>query len=171
MLLGLGDLIVKKGFNVVSNLDLVAASLISDMMAGMVTRVSAWLMRVDTGGSFLMIAPVSSTTVLTGFSLAMLAGFPAVAMFCVCSKLFFEIGKFVALVPSRMLMRVTGFKVADFDANTGSSNREVELGTMEVFLQLPNPVACDILSGYLLLARAEADDVAANRWLIEIFII
>jgi hypothetical protein len=68
MLDGLGDLKVRKGFSVLSNLDLVAASLISGSMLGADTKHSAWFRRVDTEGSFLTIDPVSSTTVCTDFS-------------------------------------------------------------------------------------------------------
>jgi hypothetical protein len=58
---------VRKGKSIVSTRDLVTASLISEMMAGTVTRDSALLIKVETEGSFLMMAPVSSTRVCTGF--------------------------------------------------------------------------------------------------------
>jgi hypothetical protein len=61
MLAGLGDLNFKKGSNVLSILDLVTASRISSMTAGIVKRVSAWFRSVDTEGSFLIIDPESST--------------------------------------------------------------------------------------------------------------
>ena len=66
MLFDEGVLIVRNGCNVVSNRDRVAGSLTSVRIAGTVTRHSACFRRVDTGGSSLMIAPVSSTRVWTG---------------------------------------------------------------------------------------------------------
>jgi len=61
---------VRKGMSIVSTRDLVTASLISEMMAGTVTRESALLINVETEGSFLMMAPVSSTRVCTGLGVS-----------------------------------------------------------------------------------------------------
>jgi hypothetical protein len=67
--------------SIVSTRERVTASLISEIMAGTVKRDSALLIRVETEGSFLIIAPVSRTRVwasLVGSSMAaMVVGFGA----------------------------------------------------------------------------------------------
>lgn len=75
-------MVSRKGFHVDSTRDLAVASLISGMMAGTVTRRSAFAKSEDIDGSFFSIGPASKTMVWIGLGEAMVmnkvAGFYSV---------------------------------------------------------------------------------------------